>query len=158
MSKKEKPEPWTMPVWMERYRSMIVNTGGNSVEDMMNGNADPIVNLPLSTLQACVKSQVAFLQTLQRHGKLFDDLSRVYLVIRKEGRDDEHGCVLKAFPNSKLAVGYVLEYGRSSKDFTGDDLLKYAKAITGSLAWVKILESTKREWLTLEVEEMELEP
>lgn len=59
MSKK-----WTMPVWMESYRELIVNTGGNRVEDMMNGNADPRINLPLSTLQACVKSQVALLNLM----------------------------------------------------------------------------------------------
>jgi hypothetical protein len=53
-----------MPRWMERYRDMIVNTGGNSVEDMMNGNADSFSNLPLFTLQACVKSQVALLNRL----------------------------------------------------------------------------------------------
>lgn len=55
---------WTMPGWLEPYRALIVNTGGNSIEDMMNGNADPVVNLPLSTLQACVKSQVALLERL----------------------------------------------------------------------------------------------
>jgi hypothetical protein len=58
------PPRWHMPAWMERYRELIVNTGGNSVEDMVNGRADPRVNLPPSTLQACVKSQVLLLQAL----------------------------------------------------------------------------------------------
>jgi hypothetical protein len=49
---------------MEPYRALIVNTGGNTIEEMMNGNADPRINLPLSTLQACVKSQVALLTIL----------------------------------------------------------------------------------------------
>lgn len=49
---------------MKPYRELIVNTGGNSVEEMMNGNASPLVNLPLSTLQACVKSQIALLNRL----------------------------------------------------------------------------------------------
>jgi len=61
---------WKMPTWMEPYRNLIVNTGGNSVEDMMNGNADPRVNLPLSTLQACVKSQVLLLAKLREAGAL----------------------------------------------------------------------------------------
>lgn len=61
---------WKMPSWMERYRSLIVNTGGNSIEEMMNGNADPRVNLPLSTLQACVKSQVSLLENMRRSGIL----------------------------------------------------------------------------------------
>lgn len=63
-------EPWRMPAWMEPYRELIRNTGGNSIETMMNGNADPSVNLPLSTLQACVKSQVSLLYTLHDEGRL----------------------------------------------------------------------------------------
>lgn len=59
-----------MPEWMEPYRELICNTGGNSIEDMMNGHADPRVNLPLSTLQACVKSQVLLLNLLHRNGRL----------------------------------------------------------------------------------------
>jgi hypothetical protein len=65
-----KPVPWTMPEWMEPYRKSIINTGGNSVEEMVNGNADPFINLPLSTLQACVKSQVGMLGILHRRGIL----------------------------------------------------------------------------------------
>lgn len=65
---------WTAPDWMKPYLYYIVNTGGNSIEDMMNGNADPLINLPLSTLQACVKSQIALLERLHsvsllRHDK-----------------------------------------------------------------------------------------
>jgi hypothetical protein len=61
---------WKMPKWMEPYRGSICNTGGNSIEDMMNGKADPFANLPLSTLQACVKSQVSLLYTLHKQGTL----------------------------------------------------------------------------------------
>ncbi len=63
-------EIWTMPEWMEPYREYIRNTGGNVIEDMVNGNANPLVNLPLSTLQACVKSQVSMLEGFHRAGKL----------------------------------------------------------------------------------------
>lgn len=59
-----------MPEWMEDYRDLILNTGGNGIEEMVNGNADPRVNLPLSTLQACVKSQVVFLELLHQRGWL----------------------------------------------------------------------------------------
>lgn len=59
-----KQKLWAMPKWMKPYRELIVNTGGNSVEEMMNGNASPLINLPLSTLQACVKSQIALLNRL----------------------------------------------------------------------------------------------
>lgn len=61
---------WKMPKWMKGYESMIVNTGGNDVEEMVNGNADPFINLPLSTLQACVKSQVSLLTRLHDAGLL----------------------------------------------------------------------------------------
>lgn len=53
-----------MPEWMKQYVPFIHNTGGNDVERMVNGNANPQINLPLSTLQACVKSQVGMLTDL----------------------------------------------------------------------------------------------
>ena len=61
---------WKMPKWIEPFRATILNTGGNSIEDLMNDDASPLVNLPLSTLQACVKSQVGLLQFLAYDGKL----------------------------------------------------------------------------------------
>jgi hypothetical protein len=61
---------WTMPKWMEPYRECIRNTGGNTVEQLMNGNDRPDVNLPLSTLQACVKSQVSLLLQLRDAGHI----------------------------------------------------------------------------------------
>jgi hypothetical protein len=59
-----------MPDWMEAHREFIINTGGNSVEDLMNGRTEPMINLPLSTIEACVKSQVGLLQNLRRSGKI----------------------------------------------------------------------------------------
>ena len=61
---------WVMPEWMEPYREYIHNTGGNTVESMMNGDASPLINLPLSMLQACVKSQVSMLYGLHEASKL----------------------------------------------------------------------------------------
>lgn len=63
-------EKWKMPAWMEPYARHIVNTGGNDLTAMVNGNADPRINLPLSTLQACVKSQVSLLEGLHKAGRL----------------------------------------------------------------------------------------
>lgn len=60
----KKRKPWTMPIWMESYRDLFINTGGNSVEDLMNDDTSPLINLPRSTLAACVKSQVGFLTIL----------------------------------------------------------------------------------------------
>ena len=61
---------WTMPAWMEPYRELIRNTGGNSVEDLVNSDADARVNLPLAMLAACVTSQVGLLNSLRARGLL----------------------------------------------------------------------------------------
>ncbi len=70
MGKRKKKQIWTAPDWMRPYLEHIVNTGGGDIEQMVNGDADPYINLPLSTLQACVKSQVALLQLLHQRGLL----------------------------------------------------------------------------------------
>ena len=70
MSAAKKPKAWVMPDWMEPFRDKIINTGGNPVEEMVNDNTDPRINLPRSTLAACVKSQVGLLQILHRDGVL----------------------------------------------------------------------------------------
>ena len=63
---------WVMPKWMRPYAAHVTNTGDGDkdrvkvVEGMYNGTADPRINLPLSTLQACVKSQVAMLYCLHQ--------------------------------------------------------------------------------------------
>ena len=62
-----------LPKWMKPYLPFIVNTGGNNVEEMYNGHADPRVNLPLSTLQACVKSQILLLYVLKNKEQLLED-------------------------------------------------------------------------------------
>lgn len=63
-------EGWEMPAWMRKYEKYITNTGGNSVTDLMNGHADPQINLPLSTIQAMCKSQVSLLYGLHKAGEL----------------------------------------------------------------------------------------
>ena len=70
MTNKKTRSRWRLPKWMQPYAVYIVNTGGNDVEEMVNGNVDPFINLPLSTLQACVKSQVALLERLHIEGRL----------------------------------------------------------------------------------------
>ncbi len=63
-------EKWVMPEWMKPYERYIRNTGGGDVTNMVNGNASPLINLPLSTLQACVKSQVSMLILLHQDNLL----------------------------------------------------------------------------------------
>lgn len=59
---------WKMPKWMVLYASDVTNTGREptvaNIEWMYNDDADPRINLPLSTLEACVKSQVSLLYRL----------------------------------------------------------------------------------------------
>lgn len=69
MAKQQKKKQWTMPTWMEPYRELI-NTGGNPVEDLMNDDTSPLINLPRSTLAACVKSQVGLLEILHKRRML----------------------------------------------------------------------------------------
>lgn len=65
-----KRKPWTMPAWMEPFREDFTNTGGNSVERLLNGTTDARVNLPLAVLEACAQSQVLLLDRLHRKGRL----------------------------------------------------------------------------------------
>lgn len=67
---KTKEKLWTMPEWMEQYRPFINNTGGNSVEDLMNSDADMRTNMPLAVLSMIVKGEVALLRRLHDEGKL----------------------------------------------------------------------------------------
>jgi hypothetical protein len=73
MSNTKQPKKWAMPLWMEPFRKLILNTGGNTIEDMKNDNTDPFINLPRSTLAACVKSQVGLLGVLYAQGVLSAD-------------------------------------------------------------------------------------
>jgi hypothetical protein len=68
--KQPKQRRWRMPDWMKPYAPLFINTGREptveAIEEMYNGRADPLINLPLSTLEACVKSQVGFLMKLHQ--------------------------------------------------------------------------------------------
>lgn len=35
---------WIMPDWMEQYKDMIVNTGGNSIGELMNDDKSTTFN------------------------------------------------------------------------------------------------------------------
>lgn len=62
---------WKMPRWMEPYRAMIVNTGGNSIEDLMDDHATTVfANAPRAMICVAVKSQVALLEALHSKGVL----------------------------------------------------------------------------------------
>lgn len=56
-----------MPKWMKRYAPLIVNTGGNNIEDLVNDdgtNSNVFNNAPRALVCAAVKSQVKLLELL----------------------------------------------------------------------------------------------
>lgn len=73
---------WTMPKWMEPYRDLIGNTGGNSIEEMMNDDSSPAINLPRAVLAVAVKSQVGLLHTLRERGMLAEIIKPAPIVRR----------------------------------------------------------------------------
>jgi len=69
--KDKKNSLWVMPEWMEPYRKLINNTGGNSVEELHNDTTTNVfVNGPRAILCCCVHAQVNLLETLHDAGYL----------------------------------------------------------------------------------------
>jgi hypothetical protein len=60
---------WKMPEWMEPYRDLFENTGGNSVEELMDHEFTN-ANIVRGTLAVCVESQVILLRRLRAKGLL----------------------------------------------------------------------------------------
>jgi hypothetical protein len=74
--KKCKDKKWIMPKWMKSYENMILNTGGNSIEDLVNDdgrNSNIFNNAPRALICASVKSQVGLLQQLYEQGLLKEE-------------------------------------------------------------------------------------
>ena len=62
---------WEMPDWAEPYRDCIRNTGGNSVERLMNlSGEDTKGNVVLGALAVSVDSQFSLLCALKSKGYL----------------------------------------------------------------------------------------
>jgi hypothetical protein len=60
-----------MPDWMEPYRELINNTGGNPIEELLNDrHTTAQVNLIRAALIVAVTSQVHLLTTLHNQGML----------------------------------------------------------------------------------------
>lgn len=67
---------WTMPEWMEPCRDMFRNTGGNSVESLLNDTeTNGFNNAVRSALIVSVESQVGLLYTLRKRGLLVEPLT-----------------------------------------------------------------------------------
>lgn len=66
-----KKEVWKMPPWMEKYREFFGNTGGNTVEDLMNRDpreANIFINAPVALICVAVENQVGILMRLYDKG------------------------------------------------------------------------------------------
>lgn len=74
MKEEAKTKRWKMPEWMEPYRECFQNTGGNSVEELMNNHdANGFNNVILAGLIVSVDSQVTLLARLHSAGALPTD-------------------------------------------------------------------------------------
>ncbi len=66
-------ERWIMPAWMKPYAKMILNTGGNNIEDLVNDdgtNSNVFNNAPRALICAAIKSQIGLLELLYEKGLL----------------------------------------------------------------------------------------
>jgi hypothetical protein len=62
---------WKMPKWMEPYRILIGNTGGNPIEELMNDHhTNSENNMIRAVLICCTESQLSLLHRLWRNGLL----------------------------------------------------------------------------------------
>lgn len=65
---KSKKKKWIMPEWMEKYRKLIGDTGGNTIEELMNYDSFAKGLDPLGVLACCVSSQITLLKQLYALG------------------------------------------------------------------------------------------
>jgi hypothetical protein len=66
-----KTQTWTMPTWMEPWRGLFQNTGGNSVEDLMNDHdTNGFDNSLRAALIISVSSQIDLLCRSAKRGLL----------------------------------------------------------------------------------------
>lgn len=64
-------EVWVMPTWMEPYRDLFQNTGGNPIEELMNDHdVNMFSNSVRYLLMASVSAQVDLLFRMARKGLL----------------------------------------------------------------------------------------
>lgn len=62
---------WTMPEWMEPYRDLFQNTGGNSIEDLMRDTTtNAFNNVVRSALIISVSAQIDLLHRMHARGML----------------------------------------------------------------------------------------
>ena len=66
-----KRKKWKMPAWMEPYRELFTNTGGNEIEELVNDTDSNMLNNSVrAALCIAVISQVGLLERLHAQGKV----------------------------------------------------------------------------------------
>lgn len=71
MPKERAKKKWLMPKWMEPYRNLINNTGGNPIEELMNDTTtNGQNNVIRAALIIAVDSQITLLFQLKKKGFL----------------------------------------------------------------------------------------
>jgi len=64
-------ENWTMPAWMEPFRDLIGNTGGDPIEELMNDKTTNAFNNVIRMgIIISVESQIYLLRRLRERGVL----------------------------------------------------------------------------------------
>lgn len=112
---------WTMPEWMEPYRDLFQNTGGNSVENLMRDTTTTAFNNAIrSTLIISVSAQVDLLHRLRSRGMLAapegEDVQALRAAIEDEGVAPGHHREIMArhrseWPTLWRAIDAILEAG-----------------------------------------------
>jgi hypothetical protein len=78
----EKAQPWVMPDWMRPYESSFQNTGGNTVEDLMNRLLQErnlaASNIIVFTMAASISAQVDLLHRLRWRRLLREERDDVF--------------------------------------------------------------------------------
>lgn len=97
--------PWKMPDWMEQFRDLIGNTGGNLIEDLMVDRTPVSINAPRALMVLAVASQIELLERLHA-GRLLADELIGRQTITEVIADYADQIVIAG---SKPAVGFVLE-------------------------------------------------
>lgn len=87
---------WAMPDWMEPYRGLIGDTGGNSIEELYNDETTAQQNLIRAALALAVRDQVNLLYRLMHGGHLvnrevFEQVQRYATELQEDGYDELGG-------------------------------------------------------------------
>lgn len=68
----KKNDKWVMPTYLEKYRDLIGDTGGNPIEDLMNDTETNAFNNAFrAAMIVSVYSQIILLEKLHKKGLIY---------------------------------------------------------------------------------------